>query len=389
MKGKDKIIKIVSLFLFLSVISFVCFRYSGQVIYVFSHIAVKSALTYFPEKAFQKDTEAESTSSEKESETKKETEPTAKAEEKTTVTETKSTTVKDKAEKKEDFFVLPTDISEMTKQAIKKVSGEEKGGTILEKQYKNEGVTDKYGAVKIKNTNSTKINTEEILKEKADLKIDKDEPAVLIFHTHTTESYQYIDRDYYAANHPSRNNSSDRNMVRIGKAIASQIEKAGYKVIHAEKIHDGKYSGAYSRSRQTVEEYLKKYPSIKVVLDVHRDAIEQSSKVKIKPTATINGRKTAQVMIITGCQESNNAIEGFPNWRKNLTFAVHLQNEMEKSFPGLTRPVFFCPRKYNMDLTTCSLLLEIGRDANTLEEAYYAGLCVGKSVAQLLKKYEV
>ena len=177
-------------------------------------------------------------------------------------------------------------------------------------------------------------------------------------------------------------------MLRVGKEICREIETLGYKVIHDTEIHDLSYNGAYAHSREKVEEYLKKYPTIQIVLDIHRDAIQQSDGTKIKPTATIQGKKAAQIMIISGCQEKGNPIENFPGWRYNLTFAVHLQNKLETMFQGITRPLYFCPRKYNMNVSHCSLLVEVGSDANTLEEAVYTGRCLGVALGEIMKEYE-
>ena len=281
----------------------------------------------------------------------------------------------------------PADILALMKQARKGASRDEKGGAIYEKQYTNEGVTDSFGAVRIKNTNKTKIDPAALLAKKADLSVRRDQPAVLIFHTHTTETYQLIARDFYAKSFQSRSNDAGRNMVRIGDAICEQLEEAGFLVLHDTEIHDAKYTGAYAHSRDAVAAYQKQYPSLQVLLDIHRDAIQLNNGTKIKPTATIGGKKAAQVMIISGCQESGNGIEDFPDWRWNLIFALQLQERMETLFPGLTRPLFFCPRRYNMNMSHNALLLEIGSDANTLEEAEYAARCVGKALGELLNQY--
>ena len=103
--------------------------------------------------------------------------------------------------------------------------------------------------------------------------------------------------------------------------------------------------------------------------------------------AEIGGKKAAQVMIISGCQESGNGVSDFPDWKQNLVFALLLQQKMEQTFPGLTRPVFFSPRRYNMHLSHCSLLLEVGSDSNTLEEACYTGRLIGRSLGLLLEDY--
>ncbi len=304
-------------------------------------------------------------------------------------TEKEETTAKDTSVKQEGFYDTPQDILKLIASAEKSASSDKKGGSISEKQYKNEGVTDSFGVVRVKNVNDTAIDIEAILEEKIDLTVSKSEPSVLIFHTHTTETYQILDRDFYAKSFATRTSDEGKNMVRVGDAITAEIEAAGYTVIHDREIHDSRYSGAYGRSREKCLEYLEKYPSIQVVLDIHRDAISLSDGTKIKPVCTLGGQKAAQIMIISGCQEEGNSVTDFPDWRENLTFAVHLQKKLEELFPGITRPLYFSPRKYNMDLTHCSLLLEVGSDANTLGEAVLTGKCIGRAVSEILEEYEV
>lgn len=347
------------------------------VIYAFSQLALKSAKSFLPEKGITMptftsvvDVTAETivTTSE--------------------IIELTEENASDDVVVSLKFTDTPEDIKKIIADRQKTAAKDKKDGTIYERQYKNEGVTDSYGLVKVKNVNKTDISIEEILAEKIDLSVSEDKPSVLIFHTHTTETYQVLDRGFYETNFATRTKNSDQNMVRVGKAICGEIEKAGYKVIHDTEIHDLSYNGAYAHSRKKVEEYLKKYPSIQIVLDIHRDAIQQSDGSKIKPTATIQGKKAAQIMIISGCQEKGNPIENFPDWRYNLTFAVHLQNQLEKMFKGITRPLYFCPRKYNMNVSHCSLLIEVGSDANTLEEAVYTGKCFGSALSEIMKEYE-
>ncbi len=287
-----------------------------------------------------------------------------------------------------DFTATPKDITDLINEKQKTASKDKKDGSIEEKQYISDGVTDKYGNVRVKNVNKTQIDIETLLKKKADLSVNKKEPSVLIYHTHTTETYQILDRDFYATGFLTRTNDKAQNMVRVGDAICEELEKAGYSVIHDSKIYDSSYSGAYARSRQSVEAYLKKYPSISVTLDIHRDAIELSNGTKIKPTALISEKKAAQIMIISGCQEEGNSVKNLPDWRYNLIFALQLQNKLEELFSGITRPLYFSPRSYNMNVTHCSLLVEVGSDANTLEEAVYTGKCLGKALSELLKEYE-
>ena len=290
-------------------------------------------------------------------------------------------------EKSEDITATPADIAALMAEYESKSSGDTKGGAIVEMQYGKANATNTFQNICVKNSTQTKsINIEKVLKEPVDLKtIDKSQPAVLIFHTHTTEGYEILDRDFYAEGYRDRSKDSARNMVRIGNEIVKELEKKGYKVIHDTEIHDKKYTGAYSNSRVSVEEYLKKYPSIQIVLDVHRDAIHQSNGNKIKPTAKINGKKAAQIMIITGAEEGK--VTDFPDWEYNLCFALKLQQTCETMYPGLMRPILFSQRKYNMDLSHCNLLLEMGSDANTLDEAAYSGRLIGTAIAKLLDEY--
>ena len=134
--------------------------------------------------------------------------------------------------------------------------------------------------------------------------------------------------------------------------------------------------------RAGVQAYLERYPSIKVVLDVHRDAIEDSDGTRVKPVCEIDGESTAQVMVIAGC--GNDSSIALPNWRLNLRFAAEWEAAMESAYPGLTRPVLCGYRFYNQDLTTGSLLIEVGGHANTLDEALRAGEYAAKALAAVL-----
>ena len=173
-------------------------------------------------------------------------------------------------------------------------------------------------------------------------------------------------------------------MVRVGDAICQELEKSGIGVIHDTEIHDLKYTGAYDNSRKTVEKILKENPTVQIVLDVHRDAIEQSDGTKIKPTFTYNGKKAAQLMIIAGCQDGK--VKDFPNWEQNLTFALQLHEKTETMFPKMMRPILFSARKYNMDVVPCSVLLEFGSDSNTLAEAEYSGHLFGRALSAYIQE---
>ena len=233
--------------------------------------------------------------------------------------------------------------------------------------------------------NVTKLSRSEVeaeLLQEIAFSVEKhsDQPQILIMHTHATESYQNHDGLYYDPAYTCRDTDTTKNMVSVGKIIAEKLNDLGYNTLQDTTLHDyPNYNGSYDRSKVTVESYLAKYPSIKVVLDVHRDAIERTDGTRIKPVVTINGKPCAQVMIISG---ADNGYLNMPDYKKNLRFASHFQNSMETLYPGFTRSVLFDYRNYNQQLTTGSLLIEVGGHANTLEEAQNAAVLIAYSLAE-------
>lgn len=234
--------------------------------------------------------------------------------------------------------------------------------------------------------NATKLSAERILeaasKPPAFSILADGTPEVLIMHTHTTESYRGYQGLFYDKDVLFRTTDAEKNMIAVGNAIEAALTAAGIGVIHDTTMHDyPSYTGAYGRSADTVSRILEKYPSIRVVLDVHRDAIQVDDDTIIAPVATINGKQAAQVMIISGCDDGT---MGMPNYLENLKFSAALQRQMGQDYPTLARPILFDYRKYNQHLTTGSILLEMGGHGNTLEEAVYCGELVGDSLASVL-----
>lgn len=240
---------------------------------------------------------------------------------------------------------------------------------------------DKAGQVR----NSTHVTNQVLLNQSRQLPeftIDLNgEPQVLIMHTHTTESFEPYERDFYDNSFSYRTTDPSKNTVMIGEEIKKGLTKAGINTIHDTTIHDyPSYNGSYERSEQTVKSYLEQYPSIKIVLDIHRDALESNNNL-IQPVANINGKKAAQIMIISGCDDGT---MGMPNYLQNFRLASLFQQQLEQDWSGLTRPVLFDYRKYNQHLTTGSLLIEVGSHGNTLDQVKYSGELIGKSLAKAL-----
>lgn len=261
-------------------------------------------------------------------------------------------------------------------------------GKIVEKHYGKQSGTQFFslengGQVR----NCTFWNNQDLLAESKilpDLPLKLDgTPMVLIYHTHTTESFERQERSFFDAAFNYRTTEPDKNMVMVGAAIAKELSDAGIGVIHSGEIHDFPvWNHSYSRSAKTVSEILAEYPSICIALDIHRDAISTDSTI-YAPVAVINGKKAAQIMIISGCDDGT---MGMPEYRKNFHFASALQQTTESMYEGLTRPILFDYRKYNQDLTTGSLLVEFGSQGNTMEEARYSGELFGKSLAETIRQ---
>ena len=237
--------------------------------------------------------------------------------------------------------------------------------------------------------NRTKIPSETLrsqIQNMGEIKMQiNEDPLVLLFSTHATESFEPIDRNFYDKRYNSRSTDNDKNVTQIEDQIAQELSNHGINTIVDKTQHDfPSYNGSYNRSATTINSYMKKYPSIKIVLDIHRDAIERDNGERVKPVAMINNKKAAQIMIISGCDDGS---MNFPHWADNLNFAIDLQRQLENNYPGLTRPIFFCYRKYNMNLSPCSLLIEFGSNSNSMQEVLYSGKLMGKALAELILSY--
>lgn len=225
----------------------------------------------------------------------------------------------------------------------------------------------------------------EVLKKDTALKLeDSNRPQVLLYHTHTTESYDPSPGEAYDTRNNWRDEDKTNNMAAVGAALAEELTALGVQVIHDTTLHDfPSYNGAYDRSRATIRKYMDQYPSIRVAIDLHRDAVIYEDLSVMKPIVEVEGRKAAQLMIIAPCDDSKGSV-GVPRWAENFRFAVGLANCLEKKYPGLTRPIFFCYRNYNLDLTDGSLLMEFGTNGNNLREAVYTARLLAPVLAEYL-----
>lgn len=253
------------------------------------------------------------------------------------------------------------------------VPSKELGNQIFETDISQGG--QQQAGIVVRNANTRhKLDVAAQLQQKPPLKIKADgTPMVLLYHTHTTEAYAGV----------TRTRDKGKSVVAVGEAVAASLRSMGIGVVHDSTIHDDPaFNGSYTRSAETMRRNLKKYPSIQVTLDIHRDTMTSQSGRRYKPTVLVNGKKACQIMIISGCDDDGSL--HFPNWEQNLRLALRLQKGATEDFPRLMRPLNFGPYRYNEHMTPGSLLLEFGTEVNTLDEAKYAGTLFGKALARQL-----
>ena len=220
-------------------------------------------------------------------------------------------------------------------------------------------------SVEISDTTASGINADNFLSPLPSFL--EEDFSVLIVHTHTTESYTPSRKFSYIPSDTDRTTDKNFNMVRVGEEIKNVLEAKGVKVYHDTSLNDHpSYSGSYNRSAADIESYIKKDPSIKIVLDVHRDAIEGKNGEKVKHTTRIDGIDAAKIMFVVG---SNQSGLNHDNWEENMRFAVQLQKHTKSLYPNLCRPINFRSQRFNQQLAPGGIIVEVGTNGNTLDEA--------------------
>jgi stage II sporulation protein P len=239
-------------------------------------------------------------------------------------------------------------------------------------------------AIAVNNKAGYDVNIAALLKEPLDISISGDSPAVLIIHTHGSEAYLPDKENNYEPSDPYRTQEKKYSVIRVGDELASVLAERGIAFIHDRNIYDyPSYQGSYSRSYEAIQSYLEQYPSIKIVIDLHRDAIEAADGSVYKTIAQIEDTTCAQVMLVMGTDAAGLK---HPKWRENFKLALHLQKEMNTLYPSLAKPVELSQYRYNQQATTGSMLLEVGCTGNTLQEALTAVRYFGEAAANVISR---
>lgn len=222
------------------------------------------------------------------------------------------------------------------------------------------------GGLYLYNRTDLEVDLAKAVKARVDIFLSpaEDGPQILILHTHATEAYTPDGTDSYLPSDNSRTLDEGQNMLRVGDEMERVFTEMGLSVLHDRTLYDyPKYAGSYGRSGPAAQAYLEQYPSIKLVLDVHRDALIGSNGTVYKAVTSIDGVDTAQVMLVVGSGEDH------PGWTENLALAAKLQKSLDTLYPTLARPMTLRQSTYNQELAPGFLLVEVGSHGNTLQEA--------------------
>ena len=244
--------------------------------------------------------------------------------------------------------------------------------SIVPNKYTND-----YQGVEIKNGTDYEI-TDEMLNVQS---LDINKKDIMIFHTHTCESYTPTENYQYEASGTFRTIDLNYSVARVGDSLSEQLISYGYNVIHDKTYHDyPAYSGSYGRSMATVENLLISHPGTDIIIDLHRDAIADTTYA---PSVKIGDEVVSQLMFVIGTE--GGGLE-HPNWQQNLQFAVKVQQKANELYPGLFRPILMSNSRYNQHLGKAACIIEVGATGNTLEQSMASMKYLAKVLDEVLKE---
>ena len=281
-------------------------------------------------------------------------------------------TVKTKEEKTEQETQEQTKETEQIEMAKTDVKTEVIDNGGISNKY-----TNTYGSVQIRNESNYEL-TEEILTPDITIEDNKD---ILLFHTHTCESYTASEKYEYEMTGTYRTTDLNYTVARVGEELKKHLDSYGYEVVHDSTYHDyPAYTGSYNKSLVTVTSLLKKKPETQIVFDVHRDAIGSNSQYA--PTVKIGEEAAAQIMFVMGTD--GGGLE-HSNWQQNLKFAVKVQEKANELYPGLMKPIILRNSRYNQHVTKAAGIIEVGATGNTLDQCLTSMKYFSKVLSEVLQ----
>lgn len=233
--------------------------------------------------------------------------------------------------------------------------------------------TDTYNNVQIKNESGLEINDSDL-----NFDLDFNKKDILIFHTHTCESYTSSEKYSYEQNGNFRTTDLNFSVAKVGDELSNQLMSYGFNVTHDKTYHDyPAYSGSYARSLTTVQNIINSGYAADIVIDIHRDAIADSTYA---PKVKIGDEYASQLMFVIGTNGSGLEHE---NWIQNLKFAIKVQEKANEMYPGLFKPIIVRSSRYNQHLAKCACIIEVGATGNTLDEANNGMKYLAKVISEI------
>lgn len=260
---------------------------------------------------------------------------------------------------------------------IKYANGKDAKTEVIEENNKKDTYNKIYNGVKIKNESKYKL-TEEDLKPDIDFKNKED---IVIYHTHTCESYTKTEKYTYKSSGNFRTTDLNYSVARVGEELKKYLDKYGFNVIHNKTYHDyPKYNGSYTRSLETIEKILKTSKA-SLVIDLHRDALGSNSKYA--PSVKINGEEAAQLMFVIGTDGGGLKHD---KWKKNLKLAIKIQEKANEMYPGLFKPIIVRNSRYNQHVSEGACIIEVGATGNTLEQCLVSMKYLSSVIFEVMKE---
>ena len=170
-------------------------------------------------------------------------------------------------------------------------------------------------------------------------------------------------------------------MIRVGEVLAQTLQERGIGVIHDQSINDyPSYNDSYAVTLTKIRQWQEQYPQLRMVIDLHRDAVEDGGKA-VALSATQQGESCARLMLVVGTDQGGLT---HPDWQENLANALKLQAVLEGQYPGLCRDLDLRTERFNQHTAPGALLVEVGTNGNTLEQAERSARLLGDGLADMI-----
>lgn len=232
-----------------------------------------------------------------------------------------------------------------------------------------------------------KIEISKIKDDLGPITLTGEGPQVLIYHTHSREAYRQDPKNPYKEVEAFRSDDLNHTVVSVGEELARQLQARGIPVLHDRTEHEqGDHSTAYQRSLETIKKRMAEYKSLQIFIDLHRNAYQPGAKNPDDEVVIIDGQRVAKLFVVIGTGEGY--VGGFlekPNWKENYKFALRLTNKLNELYPGIAKPVYVKPSRYNQHVSTKAILIEIGSNLTTLEEAKRTTKYLAEALSQIIE----